>query len=355
MTKKANGPGGVQPAGNGDSYTFRVSFSGLCAFVPRVDSAHSLKRMDVILVADDDKEAYAEIHRPVVGIYVKNLRGAADNGDLGDTMAFFELDREDVEFFRLERGKATAEAEKLVGSIGYLGNGKLGSKPLLSATITDSTQIAQDFKQQQADFCWVPRMKRILPEASRIDSRLVVDSIPANIVKARALVSSGDFGSHQLGRYNAGFVVAQFTPAIKANAPVRQAIAHWAGSDTPVDSKYDILVRISKMGKPENKREVVLRARDESTLEVRISNLCCGYYGSEDVNGLKILRNLEPDDDFQRFYDLLPDQGAAMRQKYSRLPQPIPVDYPALPESETGGVDPVRCSGVRFKPVDFTA
>jgi len=339
-----------QTTAQADSYKLRISFSGLCALVPRGDSFQTPKRMDVILVADDDNDQYSDVHRPVVGIYVKNLLGGDANGKLKDTMAFLELDREDVEFFLVERSSKTAY--KIESDIKYLDGRKAGDKPFRDLAIPTLPERELDFKAQQLDFSWLPRMKMVLSSASYIDPGHVTRQAPENVVKARVLVSGGDFGSHSLGSHKGGFVVTQFTPAIVSGSPVRQAIAHWAGSETVVSSKYDVLIRISKMGSPQNKREVVLRPKDNESLVIQISNLCCGYYGSEEVEGLKGLRSLQPDDDFDRFYYLLPDdQLKKIKNTFGQLPLPIPVDYPAVQINETGGVDPIRCSGVVFEAV----
>lgn len=329
---------------NGSTYTLRVSFTGLCGFIPRGNDPSIISRMDVILPeADYDLE---RPHIPTVSFYLRHMCSTVASSLVDDTQAFWVLEDEDVRFSLFDIG--TGEETELEGSIQLLGGRKSGDKPFLDTSIEDEAARGNDFLAQMGDFSWVPRMKLCLDAAGDADPELVDDDAPGEI-KARVYLSAGCFGTHALGVYQEKYiVVAEFAPSVSDTIFLRQALAHWAGVDIEIESRFGIVVRASKYEHPESVREMRLRAiPGEDVMKIEISNSCCGIGGKGYGGGRP-----ESDTDFEYLYKICANYEDLQQKLGDIWPIPVPVRYPVFPDPDApaiGGVEPARCTGGRFE------
>lgn len=331
-----------------DSFTLRLSFAGLCAFVPRGENLDRIERMDVLLVKPVYFGPYVEPHSSILRFDLKNLPGNGQNSALGTTQGFWNLDDEDLEVFTIDR--ATGQSEPLTGRIELCGGRKAEDKPREDKH-TEVRLRGQDLKEQEADFAWLPEISKSLDErAGKINVRILDAVNPSYALSARFFIHCGAFSSHSIGRYLSDYVVAQFVPPIQPGKPFAQALAHWAGCDIEVDSGCDILIRASRFDQRAAPREIILRASPGETLTVQVSNLCCGYTAQE-TQGIP---DFNPDRDYAHFYRLSAHFDA-LESEFPILPIPVAVSYQASTRStrSTGGLNPIRCSGTRFDPVSL--
>jgi hypothetical protein len=339
-------------------YSLHIRFSGLCAYVPRGTKEKRPERIDVLLpkspppeskerkktntgrdkttnVALEDKESYqdaSQIHLPILRFDLKNLPG--NNLMSGDAKGFWLLNNEDIRLFH--SNEDGSDPQPIKGSI-RLNRGKRrkgSEKP-------DNAK-----PEQKVDISWLPEMKKALPEASDIDAQWLSTN-PSRRIAARIHLEKGLLSSWKLSRYRGDYIVAKFIPAYTERRPYAQAIAHWVTMDVLVPRGRAVLVVASKFERTE-KRRLVLKpvARGKKEIEIRVTNLCCGYALTEGHYGIELPA---PDDDFKYLYRLCQGYNTDIGYKYVALPVPVPLKYRARRGSpESGGADPLRCTGVLF-------
>ena len=325
-------------------FTFRLSFSGLCAFVPRGIDPEAPVRMDVFLLKTSDFDCK---HLPLLSFDLRNLNGV-DREQIGDAKGLWIFDDEDVELALFNRETGLEEA--LDAGINILQGRRFPEKPIYDPNASDPDL---DFEMQRADFSWLPEMEKILPVDAMINEDVFADN-PRELVVARFRIAQGDFGSHYLGEHLGDFVVIQFVPPMDSNNPYSQAVAHWAGAELLVDQKYDIIVRSTTYRHDETKVLRLIAPEDGSDLIVNVTNLCEGYFDDADDSAEEYRvsdpKKFDVDHDFDEFYSIGIVDRETLKKWFPRLPVPVATKYNARPEGgSVGGVDPVRCSGVRFK------
>src|SRR6185369_8073438 len=354
-----------------------------------------------LMLQPQTPENYGERHTPLLQFYLKNIECVGSAG-AGRAKGSWVLDNEDIEIFLIDR--ETGKELALNRGIRIRGGRRTDEQPVLDPNAPDPPA---DLKLQESDFYWLPQMRYVLPDAGEVKDDLFDDL--AEYVVARFSLEEGYMGSHSLGAFYGGYVVAQFVPPVNPEHPYAQAVAHWAGVEISVDRRFDIGIRatpfddkqsagtgehqvdeaheagegarLAAVGHAETGALVQAAAGDQrrqrvgaqvktrdgqdtrtlrlsldngdAEIEVRASNLCCGDFSYEESQAQGVTPDplrFEVDHDFAKFYEISsisPDELG----EYSAPPVPVPVKYPAKKKDnpESGGVDPIRCSGVRFK------
>jgi hypothetical protein len=327
----------------------RVEFNGLCAFVPR--SGDQKPPMDVLLVNASHSHAkklsrIPAPHFPLLKFNLSSLRDfpASD----GDAEGMWALEDEDI-FFKIKTGSRKSATE---------------DSPRGGVEIVDSSlqSEAPSSPAEEKDFKWVPQLAKILPGEEDIHpSCMASNPSSGSLVISRFHLTGGTISTKKVGEFFKVPVVAQFVPGPPGGL-VRQAIAHSVLYEVELPKSATVVIQSQNFGDQRNKRSLTLVPQDDGTgsgqkvIDVEVTNLCCGFYLEKTADGSK---PPEPDDDFECFYilcknfpDTRPKKDVPFSGKYTRLPVPSPAEYPMevppLSSDVSGGVDPIRCTMVRF-------
>ncbi len=334
------------------SYTFRMTFSGLCAFVPRVkDGETSPRRVDVLIVKDQEPDTAGgrwdqspdyDAHSAEIGFPVRQLQPGGDPNS--DVLGRWELENEEVRLFVRRAGE---DDQELNQGLTVMEGGRDATQdcpPSLGAA-PYGTNEARDYYRLLSDVSWIPQVEKALPGAGTI-SRENLLSTPSSDVAARFVLESGILGTDAIGQFLDGWVIAQFVPPPNGAPAYSQALAHRVVLEVVIDDGSSVVIKATDFSAGTT-RELVLAPVAGALLQVDVTNLCCGYYAT--AKGSPTAAP-EPDHDFAEVYRLSADY-AALQKANLWLPVPVPVQYVnRLPTSATGGVTPIKCSGAWFEP-----
>ena len=295
------------------SYSLRIVFEGLCAFVPvtRLQEGENSTNVWVLLVNADEQGLKGgrprEIHYPRLIVDSRNVHGISGFRGLD---LWWDLSRREV---RLQ-----FQEEVKPHPVSFYYTHGLTGKPDASNT---------------SDVGWIPRIRDIVERASYIKRDLLGGSPPeelaARFFLEHGLLSPGDFGQH-----NDDHVIAQFVPdesGIYKSLPIQVALQ--------VDNlERPVIVAAMKLdADPENAEPEYLElapAEEGKGIILRVRNLCPDLL-------LERRRVTEPveDPDFSWFYELSVSEPEPLH------PIPFPIDYRTeAPVGGEGGGEPVRCT-----------
>lgn len=306
------------------TYTFRLFFSGLCAFVPDSDLGAPPRLMTVLLLNTDQGRFQTlnnppERHLPILKFNLKNLYNEEGTGKF---LGVWPLNFEDIRIYL--RDRETGE--------------EVSWGPL---------RIVSD--QSRESFTLLPLMEDLLPSAGQVDP----DYLRLKLVKARVFLDTGTLKVAQIAQYQGKDVRVHFVPNLDD-----------PDDPQPIYSKllpHKIMLELSDLpenldvviysegfeGDPLPTRELVLKPivdpTGRSIIEVSILNLCCDSVLGEP---LQTERVPEADTDFEAFYGICKELDNLMRD-YRRFPIPVPVIHDNDGEKGGGG-DTIKCTGARF-------
>ncbi|HVT18674.1 MAG TPA: hypothetical protein VHQ90_21145 [Thermoanaerobaculia bacterium] len=323
------------------SYTFRLKFSGLCAFVPNKPIDDDPDYVDVLLVNanyDSDSDfgqtiGPLEPHTPNVWFTLRDLAGVREpQGDYQHHGAMWLLVGEQI-------------------NIGFSKNGEpVPREKRLKIVHRSMKEKAPDSRLKEEDyFDWVAPMEKIHPQACDVDPRCLDLKPPPDLVIARIRLDDGVLKSDKIGKVNDKAVIAQFVPPL-ADEPCKQALTHRVVLELEVPDDVSVVLTTSEFGDSAVLRQATLgpptqsAAQGAGEVKVLVSNLCCGYYLGEATDLPGPVEPPGSDGDFKAFYILAKDPVKAG----TPLPIPVPVEYDTT--GGQGGSEPIHCNVALFRP-----
>lgn len=229
-------------------------------------------------------------------------------------------------------------------------------KPFMDPKIPDPKARLRDYKNQVADFSWLPEVNKVLGEDVGPVKAECLGPNPSYFAGARCHLGEGILVSRDLGTLRSDSIVAQFVPPFREGLECPQALAHRVALEANVEENFNFVITAVSYDK-QKKREVILGPADMETddyvepgIEIRISNLCCGSDLEDEKVSTKSAQTSFPaaDQDFGYMYPLL-ENYEDLKKNYE-LPLPVPIGYPSSLKvgSEAGGISGIACTGCRF-------
>jgi len=312
------------------SYTLRLTFSGLCAFIPNRDWGHSVPPDEITVcllnsASKNDRlkmiENFPERHVPLLRFELASIAPDVSYGK--DCYAYWTLAEEDVWIsFRKKDGENIYNTGPL-------------------RVVMDGTARS---------FLHVPSMEDVCSGAGQVEVGSL-EKVPRNdLVVARFQLDSGILANDEFGKFRGGEVVVQFVP-VGGGGAWRERLPHRVVlefRDLPED--VEAVVHAEKFNDPDSFRDLILGPVEDPAgnrlVELNVLNLCCGY-----VLGDKSPWESYPesDRDFECYYVLSREFGE-LRKNLVRFPIPVPVEHENRDE-KVGGGDTIRCSVSRFDAI----
>jgi hypothetical protein len=310
-------------------YSLRVTFEGLCAFLPseEIRPFEPLEQISVFMVDTRKLQPLRRLHKPIVEFRLVDLVIEGENKWDPDAKVRWRLEDMDL-FIKIPE----VEHPEIIVDCGAQGE--------------------EPREGEESDFNWVPRLVNALPPAEASRRRLLyhggkVDSIclgtdPSDFVAARIHLEHGNLLVDELVRTQNRVTVSQFVPS-EEPAPLRQALSLRVALDVE-EVNETVFMRAKRFEEDEWIEFELKLGPGADRLQIDFKNLCDDAEGNFSEWGR--------DDDFELFYRLAgagEDPG-----KIVGLPAPVSVRHPPsrTPVAGDGGATFKRCTEVQLSPLD---
>lgn len=302
-------------------YTVKVTFRGLCAFVPS-DATTTPAWVGAFLVDADEnsRERFGlnlNPHYSFLQFKWKDVEGLALPPDDLEDLGLWSLQSKDIVFVRQNPTGGPVTIHRAP-------TGTLGDFPRPG---------------EEQFFDWVPQADEVAPGAGVMDSDCF-SATPSGRVNVRIHLSEGKIISDALGEYENNLVLSQFDPP-RVPAPNPRAMARRIGL-VMENVERSFKVRARKFGSA-NVRELIFKDPGVgNTLELTVLNICM-----DDLMEDPARRRRYPvvDRDYRWYYTLSLPAGSSVPES---LPVPVPVQFRV--SSGTGGGEPAQCTSSGYRP-----
>ncbi len=302
------------------SYGVKITFRGLCGFIPAVDDLSQGQNWVGAFFAQSGNQRLGDslrplsIHHPYLRYRTSDLLDPASSG-FPQKDHILDLRNLDVAFFPQSSIHANV-------SINYF-NGPLPPKP--------SNEIEGEY------FNWVPEMAAIESGAGVVNPQCLLVDPGSDIVTTRCHLLSGVLKSSSLGKFEGNEIVSQFHPPTGPGQVV-QALANEVSLDI-----YGVVgtftISLAEFGTTDIKNLVFSQLPDGGTLKLEVGNLCAEELFSEPSRSAYPT----PDFDFAWHYRLSNIFARSFPPTLPTLPVPKDITF-----GGGGGGDFARCTQSRF-------
>ncbi len=294
-----------------ETYTFRMTFRGLCLLVPGTDDEGLAKYTVLLPEAWPDSTIMPQLadcatHHPLLSFQVKNVAHGHKNLDpyVGEQSAFIPL-----RWVKL--------------------------------------RIDLTSQNMTANLCTVPNLDSIHPKAGSVCKDVVDDPSLTDLTMAQVILRRGHLKAGPSFYYKGSPVLAQFTPLPADGIPFAGELA--SSVVLEISGLHGAITLVAEYFKKPGAEPFSLTLHPSASADGRPPVIAVGVQNVCGDQVMGIFPNKQelpaPDHDFAWHYLFTNQQPGRLCNAYAALdpvPLPVPMNYAMYDQGQSGGL-PVRC------------